>query len=37
MWEIYAYQNADSLFGICNAAAAINASSDYLEIGRAHV
>ena len=30
MWEIYAYQNADSLFGIFNAAAAINASSDYL-------
>ena len=30
MWEIYAYQNADSLFGIFNAAAAIKASSDYL-------
>jgi conjugal transfer mating pair stabilization protein TraG len=30
MWEIYAYQNADSLFGIFNAAAAIHASSDYL-------
>ncbi|MCB2020387.1 MAG: conjugal transfer protein TraG N-terminal domain-containing protein [Burkholderiaceae bacterium] len=29
MWEIYAYQNADSLFGIFNAAAAIHASSDY--------
>ncbi|MDR2260773.1 MAG: conjugal transfer protein TraG N-terminal domain-containing protein [Azoarcus sp.] len=29
MWEIYAYQNADSLFGIFNAAAAIFASSDY--------
>ena len=24
MWEIYAYQNADSLFGIFNAAAAIH-------------
>ena len=23
MWEIYAYQNADSLFGVFNAAAAI--------------
>ena len=30
MWEIYAYQNADSLFGIFNAAAAIHASSDYM-------
>jgi conjugal transfer mating pair stabilization protein TraG len=29
MWEIYAYQNADSLFGIFNAAAAIHASNDY--------
>lgn len=29
MWEIYAYQNSDSLFGIFNAAAAIHASSDY--------
>ncbi|WP_295637485.1 conjugal transfer protein TraG N-terminal domain-containing protein [uncultured Methylibium sp.] len=29
MWEIFAYQNADSLFGIFNAAAAIHASSDY--------
>ncbi|WP_323166092.1 conjugal transfer protein TraG N-terminal domain-containing protein [Pseudomonas bubulae] len=29
MWEIYAYQNADSLFGIFNAAAAIHGSSDY--------
>ena len=29
MWEIYAYQNADSLFGIFNATAAIHASSDY--------
>ena len=29
MWEVYAYQNADSLFGIFNAAAAIHASSDY--------
>ena len=40
MWEIYAYQNADSLFGVFNAAAAIHASSDYAsavaaEIGRA--
>jgi len=24
MWEIYAYQNADSLFGIFNAAATIH-------------
>ncbi len=30
MWEIYAYQNADSLFGVFNAAAAIHASGDYL-------
>ncbi|MDF3833062.1 conjugal transfer protein TraG N-terminal domain-containing protein [Cupriavidus basilensis] len=30
MWEIYAYQNADSLFGVFNAAAAIHASNDYL-------
>ncbi|MES2260963.1 MAG: conjugal transfer protein TraG N-terminal domain-containing protein [Pseudomonadota bacterium] len=30
MWEIYAYQNADSLFGIFNAIAAILGSSDYL-------
>jgi len=30
MWEIYAYQNADSLFGIFNAAAAIHGSSDYM-------
>ncbi|MDR0776820.1 MAG: conjugal transfer protein TraG N-terminal domain-containing protein [Azonexus sp.] len=29
MWEIYAYQNADSLFGVFNAAAAILASGDY--------
>jgi len=29
MWEIYAYQNADSLYGIFNAAAAIHASGDY--------
>jgi len=29
MWEIYAYQNADSLFGVFNAAAAIHASRDY--------
>ncbi len=29
MWEIYAYQNSDSLFGVFNAAAAIHASSDY--------
>ena len=29
MWDIYAYQNADSLFGVFNAAAAIHASSDY--------
>jgi conjugal transfer mating pair stabilization protein TraG len=29
MWEIYAYQNADSLFGIFNAAAAIHGSGDY--------
>jgi conjugal transfer mating pair stabilization protein TraG len=30
VWEIYAYQNADSLFGVFNAAAAIHASGDYL-------
>jgi len=29
MWEIYAYQNADSLFGVFNAAAAIHSSGDY--------
>ena len=29
MWEIFAYQNADSLFGIFNAAAAIHSSNDY--------
>ena len=29
MWEIYAYQNAASLFGVFNAAAAIHASGDY--------
>ncbi len=29
MWEIYAYQNSDSLFGVFNAAAAIHASNDY--------
>ncbi|PND33879.1 conjugal transfer protein TraG [Achromobacter pulmonis] len=29
MWEIYAYQNSDSLFGVFNAAAAIHASGDY--------
>jgi conjugal transfer mating pair stabilization protein TraG len=29
MWEIYAYQNSDSLFGIFNAAAAIHSSNDY--------
>ena len=29
MWEIYAYHNADSLFGVFNAAAAIHASGDY--------
>ena len=29
MWEIYAYQNAASLSGIFNAAAAIHASGDY--------
>ncbi len=29
MWEIFAYQNADSLFGVFNAAAAIHASGDY--------
>ena len=30
MWEIYAYQNADSLFGVFNAAASIHASGDYM-------
>jgi conjugal transfer mating pair stabilization protein TraG len=30
MWEIYAYQNSASLYGIFNAAAAIHASGDYL-------
>ncbi|THF64929.1 conjugal transfer protein TraG [Pseudothauera nasutitermitis] len=30
MWEIYAYQNAASLFGVFNAAAAIHGSGDYL-------
>lgn len=29
MWEIYAYQNADSLFGVFNAIAAILGSGDY--------
>lgn len=29
MWEIFAYQNADSLFGIFNAAAAVHGSGDY--------
>ena len=29
MWEIYAYQNADSLFGVFNAAASIHGSHDY--------
>jgi len=29
MWEVYAYQNSDSLFGVFNAAAAIHASNDY--------
>jgi len=29
MWEIYAYQNADSLYGVFNAAAAIHTSGDY--------
>ncbi|MCL2590053.1 MAG: conjugal transfer protein TraG N-terminal domain-containing protein [Betaproteobacteria bacterium] len=29
MWEIYAYQNADSLFGIFNGVAAILGSSNY--------
>ncbi|WP_431261787.1 conjugal transfer protein TraG N-terminal domain-containing protein [Roseateles chitinivorans] len=29
MWEIYAYQNADSLFGVFNACAAIHASGYY--------
>lgn len=30
MWEIYAYQNSDSLFGIFNAIAAIFGSGDYM-------
>jgi len=30
MWEVYAYQNSDSLFGVFNAAAAIHASNDYM-------
>ncbi len=30
MWEIFAYQNADSLFGIFNAIAAIRGSDTYL-------
>jgi conjugal transfer mating pair stabilization protein TraG len=30
MWEIYAYQNSESLFGVFNAAAAIHASNNYL-------
>jgi hypothetical protein len=29
MWEIQAYQNADSLFGVFHAMAAIHASQDY--------
>ena len=29
MWEIYAYQNSDSLFGVFNAIAAILGSSSY--------
>ena len=29
MWEIYAYQNSDSLFGIFNAVAAITGSGNY--------
>ncbi|MEO3715635.1 conjugal transfer protein TraG N-terminal domain-containing protein [Roseateles flavus] len=29
MWEIYAYQNSASLFGIFNAAAAVHAAGDY--------
>ncbi len=29
MWEIFAYQNSDSLFGIMNATAAIHASNNY--------
>ena len=32
MWEIYAYQNAESLFGIFNATAAIHASNDYASV-----
>lgn len=30
MWEIYAYQNSDSLFGVFNAIAAILGSTNYL-------
>lgn len=30
MWEIYAYQNAESLYGIFNASSAIHVSGDYL-------
>jgi conjugal transfer mating pair stabilization protein TraG len=30
MWEVYAYQNTASLFGIFNATAAIHSSGDYL-------
>ena len=30
MWEVHAYQNSDSLFGVFNAAAAIHASNDYM-------
>lgn len=30
MWEIYAYHNADALFGIFNAVAAMMGSSTYL-------
>jgi conjugal transfer mating pair stabilization protein TraG len=29
MWEIYAYQNAESLFGVFNAAAAVHGAQDY--------
>ena len=32
MWEIYAYQNADSLLGVLNAGAAIHASGDYAAV-----
>jgi hypothetical protein len=34
MWEIYAYQNADSLFGIFNAVATIHGSGDYMRSSR---